>query len=302
MQYSENCVMWTTKLIKLYCTVCDEYSTFEQEVQRTSNNFRPQFTDEECITIYLWGIMQRRFELKAIYCYVKDHLLDWFPKLPSYQAFCRRIGQLAPAFRLLAEKWMDCVSASVVNELTYVVDSCPIVLAKQSRSAYAKVARDLCDKGFNSSKKEYYYGLKLHTFAARHSGTLPTACAMIISEASAGDLTVAKQIMEYCHPFHSGTLYADKAYIDEDWKRTLEQNHSVKILTPRKRMKGEPPRTGDAYSSLISAFRQQIECFFNWIHSVTNIQSASKVRSSNGLLVHVFGRIAAAIYFRYFNS
>ena len=74
---------WQTRLITLYCTVCDEYSTIESEVQRLSNNFRPQFSDEECITVYIWGIMQRRFEVKAIYNYAKNHLQEWFPKLPS---------------------------------------------------------------------------------------------------------------------------------------------------------------------------------------------------------------------------
>ena len=40
-------------------------------MQRQSNNFRPQFTDEECITVYLWDISQRRFEQKAICNYTK---------------------------------------------------------------------------------------------------------------------------------------------------------------------------------------------------------------------------------------
>ncbi len=34
----------------------------------------PQFSDEECITVYLWGISQRRFEQKTIYNYTKNHL------------------------------------------------------------------------------------------------------------------------------------------------------------------------------------------------------------------------------------
>ena len=68
-------------------------------MQRQSNNFRLQFSDEECITVYLWGISQRRFEQKMIYEYTKNHLSKWFPKLPSYQAFSDRLNQLAPAFQ-----------------------------------------------------------------------------------------------------------------------------------------------------------------------------------------------------------
>ena len=53
--------------------------------------------------------------------------------------------------------------------------------------------------------------------------------------------------------------------------------------------------SGDAFSSFVSSIRQPIECFFNWLNRLTNIQSASLIRSLSGLLLHVFGRIAAAI-------
>jgi hypothetical protein len=49
-------------------------------------------------------------------------------------------------------------------------------------------------------------------------------------------------------------------------------------------------------SNAISSIRQPIESFFNWLEQKTSIQMASKVRSLAGLMVHVFGRIAAALY------
>lgn len=293
--------MWQLQLITLYCAVCDNDSTIKTATQRQSNNFRPQFTDEECITIFLWGIKQRRFELKAIYTYAKQHLSDWFPKLPSYQAFCARLNFLAPAFQALANVWLERVSAVCGTEMAYLLDSCPIILAKQARSSHAKVAPELCDKGYNSSRDEYYYGVKLHVFAARHTGTLPTACAMMISPASIHDLPAAKQAMDSSRPFRGGVLYADKAYIDEEWKMTLCQEYKIKILTPRKKQRDDVFKGGDVFSSFVSGLRQQIECFFNWLNANTNIQCASRVRSGKGLLVHIFGRIAAALFFRYLN-
>ena len=293
---------WQTKLIMLYCTVCDEYSTIEWKVQRQSNNFRPQFLDEECITVYLWGILKRRFELRAIYDYTKEHLLDWFPSLPSYQAFCYRLNRLAPAFQDIAEHWMDRLSEISDSEMKYLVDSCPIILAKQKRSSHAKVAPEICDKGYNSSRDEYFYGVKLHAFAAHHAGHLPTACAMMVSHASDHDLPVARKIMDTCTPFFGGVLFADKAYIDDEWKTHLAETFDVNLHTPRKQKKDDFLRGADAFSSLISAFRQQIECFFNWLNATTNIQTASKVRSTAGLLVHIFGRIAAAFFSRLVNS
>ena len=176
-----------------------------------------------------------------------------------------------------------------------------IILAKQRRSSHAKVAPEICDKGFNSSRNEYFYGVKLHVFAARHTGTLPTACAVMVSHASTHDLPVARYMMDACQPIHGGILYADKAYMDDDWRIALERDYSVQIVTPRKQRKDDFLRGGDAFSSFVSARRQQIECFFSWLQNLTNIQSASKVRSSLGLLLHIFGRIAAAFISRLLN-
>ena len=53
---------------------------------RQSNNYCPNFTDQELMTIYLFGLIEQRFTLSQTYKYICNHWLDWFPQLPSYQA------------------------------------------------------------------------------------------------------------------------------------------------------------------------------------------------------------------------
>ena len=288
--------MWKTNLIKLYCAVCNQHSTIEALAQRLSNNSRPKFTDEECITVYLWGLSKSIFQQKAIWEYAKNHLSEWFPDLPSYQAFNHRLNFLAPVLSRLAQTWLETISAPSKGSNSYVVDSCPIMLAARSRSSHAKVASEICSKSYNATRKEWYYGVKLHAFVARHSGTLPTPCALMVSTASEHDLIAAKQIMESCQPVQGGTLYADKAYCDKAWKEELESKYSVVLCTPIKKQRGEAISSGDTYSSFVSAMRQPVESFFNWLNARTGIQSASRVRSLSGLLTHLFGRIAMALY------
>ena len=294
--------MWQTNLIRLYCAICDHHSTIEAVMQRLSNKFCPQFSDEECITVYLWGISQRRFEQKTIYQYTKNHLLEWFPQLPSYQAFSDRLNRLAPAFQALSEIWLGIIGVDWDEYKDYIVDSCPIILAKGPRSGHAKVARELCEKSYNSSRKEWYYGMKLHAVVARNPGHLPVPLSRMASGAAQHDLPVAKQIMRDHLSLQPGKLYADKAYADTDWAQSLKNNHAVELLTPRKRLKGDTLISGDTFSTFVSSIRQPIECFFNWLNRLTNIQSASMVRSLSGLLLHVFGRIAAALSSLLFNS
>lgn len=288
--------MWKTNLIKLYCAVCDQHSTIEALAQRLSNNFRPKFTDEECLTVYLWGLSKSLPHQKAIWQYAKDHLSEWFPNMPSYQAFNHRLNFLAPVLSSLAQTWLEIISVTSEASNSYAVDSCPVMLAARSRSSHAKVASEICSKSYNATRKEWYYGVKLHAFVARHTGRLPTPCALMVSTASEHDLAAAKQIMESCRPLKKGILYADKAYCDTAWKEELESKYSVVLRTPIKKQRCETIRSGDAYSSFVSAMRQPVESFFNWLDARTGIQSASRVRSLSGLLTHIFGRVAVALY------
>lgn len=110
-------------------------------MQRLSNNRFPKFTDEECITAFLWGKLEGRLTRRDVYTFIRDYWYDWFPKLPSYQAFCRRLNNLAPAFQALAEVWSRKHCAQFEDSVQYIIDSCPIILAKQARAGSAKVAR-----------------------------------------------------------------------------------------------------------------------------------------------------------------
>ena len=91
-----------------------------------------------------------------------------------------------------------------------------------------------------------------------------------------------------------------KTYANAAWAGSLKNNHALELLTPRKKRKGDVLISGDTFSTFVSSIRQPI-CFFNWLNCLTNIQSASLARSLSGLLLHVFGRISAALISLIFN-
>ncbi|MFI3262533.1 MAG: transposase, partial [Rikenellaceae bacterium] len=43
------------------------------------------------------GACQRYFTIKDIHTFAKEYMLSWFPKLPSYQTFCKRLNVLQGA-------------------------------------------------------------------------------------------------------------------------------------------------------------------------------------------------------------
>lgn len=273
-------------------------TTFREALQRFSNNKFPKFSDDELIAIYIWGIYRKRIYKKSIYEDVKYLLSDKFPFLPSYQAFCRRLNRISEAFRILAELWKD--KSSPLNA-EYVIDSCPIMLAKHSYSNRAKVARDMCHICHNSTRDEWYYGMKLHAIGRLRPGTIPAPCALFAAKANLCDLWAAKDIMSNYQPISNGALYADKGYIDAEWADDLEKQYNLNLITPHKKHKDEVIHSEDIYSTCVASKRQPIESFFNWLNVHTNIEDAHTVRSRQGLLLHIFSRLATAQFLLHFN-
>jgi hypothetical protein len=67
------------------------------------------------------------------------------------------------------------------------------------------------------------------------------------------------------------------------------------LVTPYKRKRNEPETAAPAlWSRFISSVRQPLESLFSWLIQRTDIQNASRVRSTKGLLLHCYGKLAVA--------
>jgi hypothetical protein len=288
---------WQTQLIGLYVTIS---TVWEKElaglVERRSNNKKQFLTDSELVTIYFYGLMTGRRNLKDIHKFADDHLRVWFPKLPSYQGFCYRTHKLPNAFMTLCERIQQYCAATQNLENKWLLDSMPIVLAQGSRSFGAKIARGTANKGYCSSKKLHYHGVKLHVVGSYVSGSIPVPYSVIVTNASMHDLTAARETIE---SLTDGILLCDKAYCDSSLKEKCKAENDLLLITPIKKPKnGKLDENQIEFSKAVSKYRQPIESFFNWINEKTGIQIACKIRSAKGLAVHIFGKLAAAMLMR----
>ena len=288
---------WQLRLIDTYTTLCDFFNQGLSEVVRrhSNNNLTYQLTDPEVITIFFNGIAHGHFTLKAIFKYTKNHLSDWFPDLAGYDAFCHRLRVVSDIFPILIEVMIENSHCKrLFNNPAKLIDSMPIVLAKASRSGKARVAKDeIADKGYCGSKKEFYYGVKLHVVGDEDDG-LPEPLMVGLSAASIHDLKAFEHIVP---EFFNCSIYGDKAYCNNELQEQSLVNQSLSIRTPIKLSRSKKQLTffEKLYSKSVSSIRQPIESFFNWLQEKTRIHEASKVRLFEGLKVHVFGRFAAAM-------
>lgn len=285
---------WQEQLISLYLFVCNHYhSELHVYCKRFTNHADLSFLDEEVITLYLFGVIQRRKQIKEIYTYSDNHLRDWFPDLPTtYVAFVQRLnrvaGVFAPMVKILLQHYPG---SSEIKTHALLIDSMPIIMAHRGRRFKAKVAPEIAtNNGYCSTKKLHYYGVKLHVLAYHQTGKLPAPEYIGLTDAGMHDNKAFEQI---AGELQGNDVYADKAY--NDCFVSGEKNFN--LYTPIKREKGQKflDAADRLFSTAVSRVRQPIESFFNWVEDKAGIQIASKVRSYNGLMVHVFGKLAAIL-------
>ncbi len=286
---------WQNQLIFIYVNVCEYFAQDkERYLIRISPNSNPLFTDEEAITIFIYGIISIRSDVKNIHKFAYNHLKEWFPKLTKYEAYNHRLNFLAEKIQNFSEYFFQKIPSYLDNnENIVVVDSLPIIISSGYRLLKSEIAKNICNKGYCSSKKLHYYGVKFHLFADRNNKRLAMPRHLSITKASVHDLTAVR---DYFTEFMGHKIIGDKAYCDKDLKVKLN-NEGVELHTPIKLSRSKKELTNDEkiYSEIVSSIRQSIEIFFSWMIEKTNIQKASKVRGENGLNKHIFGRFAAAL-------
>lgn len=295
------------ELIRLYFYLCEcNDKLLWVHTQRFSRNAQPnneKLTDVELLTIYLYS---RRFEnrqsKREIWDYAQRYLSSWFPNLPAYATFNHRLNQLSPCIPSLVEDLLQKVQNAdnqSIDSSFALVDSLPIMLCSSKRRG--KVAPELSQKSFCGTKGIFYYGVKLHTVATRRAGKLPVPEYLLVTSADTHDFEALRDTFPQ---LHNRIICADKAYANPTFNQQLLQQANSFIFTPVRQVKGETQQVrffkkaaDDLFSFAVSSKRQPIESFFQWLIHKTDIQNASNVRNTQGLLLHIFGAIATACCF-----
>ena len=283
------------QVIQIYLLVCQIYDNPSSLKYQRASNFKPVFTDEEIITVYLFGQLNEKFNHRQIHQFIREYWLDWFPALPSYQAFNRRLNLLTDNFQTLFAHLLNGLnSKQELLSADFLIDSMPVMLALGTRARRGRVAPEIAKTGFCATKQIHFHGVRVHLIGSRESGTLPTPARIWLREGNVHDLTALREIG---NELPAGiTLFADKAYADATFKTELESRR-IKLLTPLKKPKKQDfSAEQKQFNKTISSFRQPIESFFKWLIDKTAIQRASQIRSTEGLLIHCLGKLTFALF------
>lgn len=293
--------MRTNQLIELYFRVCEVYDNhlIQHCFRHTKNGVQPKFTDCEVLTCYLFATgWEKRNGPKACHDFMSNYYGDWFPDMPSSQGFNHRLNGLAEVLPIFAQhcfdSWMQ--RPEYMPTKTILTDSFPVVTASGKR--HPSNCAVITNKGRCATKGMWFHGVKVHLGAFEQAGTIPVPAYLIVAPASIHDKTAQEQELA---EFINTTVIADKAYVDSQLEEVMKQNKS-ELITPPRFGRGSTQefqqRSSSAYklaNTLVAKFRQPIETIFAWLVEAADIERASRVRSYRGLLVHIYGKIAAVI-------
>ncbi|WP_394654820.1 transposase [Halosquirtibacter laminarini] len=136
-----------------------------------------------------------------------------------------------------------------------------------------------------------------HVINAISLDALPFPEQVLFTPASVNDIVVYK---ERWSEMRNRTFFGDKIYIHNEFNQQVKSQYNSEMLTPIKAIKGMPliikqriKAADDLYNRAVSKIRQPIEAMFSWLIEKTDIQRASKVSSTKGLMVHAFGKLTA---------
>ena len=154
-----------------------------------------------------------------------------------------------------------------------IVDSFPMVVNKFGRAYFGKRLREYSSYGYCASKKETYYGMKVHTITDLYGEPLD----YVLTKANVDDRDAVHELSEM---IHIDILLGDKGYVG-NLQQELRNEKGIKLYALQKSNSKNPlPKP---FRNIISKLRRRIETTFNQMIEHFNIE---RVRSNSilGLL------------------
>ncbi len=143
------------------------------------------------------------------------------------------------------------------HELEFAVDSFPVAVCQNIRIWRSKIYKGEDFRGYIASKKQYFYGLKVHMITSKHGGPVDFS----IAAGSESDIKIFKE-MNLDLPTGS-KIYADRAYNDYGHEDLVHEAADIQIIAQRK--DNSKRKISPALNHILGITRKKIETTFSCI-------------------------------------
>jgi hypothetical protein len=160
------------------------------------------------------------------------HEQGYMPRMLSASRFNRRLHRIKPLFLTLFATLGEAFK-QMNGESVYVIDTFPIVACDNCRIRRSRRYRGEAYRGYQASKKRYFYGLKLHLLVTAQAEPVE----FFLTPGSCGDVE-GLEWFDFDLPEQS-RIIGDKAYNDYELEDVLAEA-ALQLLPLRKRNSKRP--------------------------------------------------------------
>ena len=231
------------KIVVTFC-LCDDLLTaiHHQEDHQCHMN------DAEIMTTALVASLFFRGNHESARAMLKQH--GYIPHMLSKSRFSCRLHRIKAIFIILFDL-LGKIWKTLNPDAIYVMDSLPVAVCDNIRIRRSKIYSKEDFRGYQASKKRYFYGLKIHLMVTQDGQ--PVAC--FLTPGGFGDVDALKY---YAYELPNGSIiYADKAYNAYEIEDLLKEVDHIHLLPMRK--KNSKRALSPSVTFVQSYYRKRVE-------------------------------------------
>jgi hypothetical protein len=185
-----------------------------------------QMNDAEIMTTALTASLFFRGNYESARALLKQH--GYIPHMVSKSRFSRRLHRIKVLFIILFDL-LGNIWKTLNTDAVYMIDSLPVAVCDNIRIRRSRIYSKEDFRGYQASKKRYFYGLKIHLMVTQDGQ--PVEC--LLTPGGFGDVDALKY---YAYELPNGAIiYADKAYNDYEIEDLLKEVAHIELLPMRKK-------------------------------------------------------------------
>lgn len=250
-------------------------------IKNRRNILESKLSDTEIITISIVGEALTIDSEKAWFYFVKKNLRDLFPNICDRTRFNKTKRNLYKVI-LEIQKYFSSLPM-FKNDDIRIIDSMPIPVCKFGRAYFSKSFKDISTYSYCASKKETYFGLKLHALVT----TDGFITDFLLTAANIDDRDAVFELVQ-ANAFIK--ILADKGYISNHLKTSLAKEKEILLLS-LKRKNSKTPLEKRLRNALSKA-RRRVETSFSQLAEQFNINRVL-AKTKWGLMLRITLKILA---------
>jgi len=218
------------------------------------NDCRIKMNNTEIITTAIVAVRFFCGNFENARAFLKEH--KYIPNMLSKSRLNRRLHALGANLISDVSKAIGELFKSKNLTKEYAVDSFPVAVCENVRIFHSKIYAEKKYRGYQASKKRYFYGIKVHMLVTFDGKPIE----FILCPGSCSDIKAFKNL-ELDLPEDS-SIYADKAYTDYEEEEFLAE--AGIHLNPQRRQNSKRQHNG-CMKYIIDTQRKMVETAFSGI-------------------------------------